>query len=155
MNLETSNTLEACGVVNTVMSLRELGHLRGCQICTLSPLSSRGGDNYVSYPAEDTGSSCTPITLICSCLWEEEVSRRGEIKEQREVALDAYQRVKMAGANFWLFCKCLSVCISKCSWHFSRPLCPWLMTNPRQGVDNSFAAPAYSSKILHLKDEGD
>ena len=102
---------------------------------TVSIKQQRGGDNYVSYPAEDTGCSCTPITLICSCLRGEGVSRRGEAKEQREVTLDAYQRVKMAGANFWLSCKCECMCVCVCRpcWHFSRPFCPWLMTNQGGG----------------------
>lgn len=39
------------------------------------------------------------------------MSRRGEVKEHVEVTLDAYQRVKMAGANFWLLCKCECVFI--------------------------------------------
>lgn len=72
------------------------------------------GGNYVSHPAKDTGCSCTPITLIC--LRGEGVSRRGEVKEHWEVTLDAYQKVRMAGANFWLSCKCVCVCVSVCSW---------------------------------------
>lgn len=81
-NLETSHTLEARALVNTVLSLRGLVHLHRCQMCTLSPLNSRSeGDNYVIHPAEDTGCSCTPITLICSCVWGEGGSREGKEAE--------------------------------------------------------------------------
>jgi len=74
-------------------------------VCVRVCVWGGGGYNYVSYPAEDTGCSCTPIALICRCLWGEGVNGRGEVREHREVALDAYQGVKMAGARFWLPCK--------------------------------------------------
>ena len=40
----------------------------------------------------------------------------------------------------------LQMCVHRCSWHFSRPLCPWLMASPGRWAGNSFPAPAYSSK---------
>lgn len=43
-------------------------------------------------------------------LSEEEVSRRGEVKEQSEVISDAYQSVSKVGSNFWLQCECVCVC---------------------------------------------
>lgn len=105
--------------------------------------------NYVSQAAEDN--SCTAITLICSCLWGEGLSRR--VTKQREPALDVYQRVKMAAANSWLCCECewvVSVHLA-----FLHALPPLDDDKPGRWVGNSFPAPAYSSKILHLKDEGD
>ncbi len=126
---------EACGVINTVTSLRELVHLYGCQMCTLSPLSSREH-------------SLQPHTHYCDLVlsWGQGVRRRGEAKEHREVSLDAYQRVKMAGANFWLSCNSECVCVCIVSWHLSRPSCPWLMKNQGGGW-----VIAFQHLLIHLK----
>lgn len=78
------------------------------------------------------------------------MNRREEVKEQ--VTLDAYQRVKVAGANFLLPCKCECLLMQLA---FLQALLPLADDKLGRWVGNSFPAPAYSSKILHLKDEGD
>lgn len=105
--------------------------------------------NYVRQAAEDN--SCTAITLICSALWGEGVSRRGN--QAQAAALDVYQRVKMAAASSWLSCQReWLVSVHLAILHAPLPLDD---DKPGRWVGNSFPAPAYSSKILHLKDEGD
>lgn len=73
--------------------------------------------------------------------------------EQRQPALDVYQRVKVAAANSWRSCECEWV--SSRLLAFLHALLPLDDDKPGRWVGNSFPAPAYSSKILHLKDEGD
>lgn len=59
-------------VVNTRVTGKTV-HLSDVHIVSIKQQREVG--NYVRQAAEDN--SCTAITLICSCLWGEGVSRRG------------------------------------------------------------------------------
>lgn len=70
--------------------------------------------------------------------------------KQRQAALDGYQRVKMAAASSCGCERLVSTLLA--SLHALLPLDD---DRPEGWVGNSLPAPAYSSRILHLKDGGD
>lgn len=104
----------------------EMVHLSDVRIVSIK--QRRGVGNYVSQAAEDN--SCTAITLICSGLWGDGVSSRGN------QAVGACIRWPSESENgscqlqalLWMW-----VGFSPCAWRFSTPFCPWMMTNQGGG----------------------